>query len=326
MSTPASPRAIARLADGTDVGAWMLKADIADWDLDDLIGLGQEIDAWTFEDRNERVSLMKAGDPCVLWVYGNLHGEKVAGLWAIGELGSAPWTAADLAAADANDANAPSLAAIAADASEVEDDDDDWDEDDEDEVYVDIDLQFLSEPIPRATLQADKRFGKAVILHRPDTVDPVPLTPVEYAFIEEFLDANGLWPDDPESDAVLDDAEDAAIEHLESLGFTVDQRDEPPYLVAIKEGVEVEVLIAPTTSPNDFVLGAAEFDDLQAEADPLLLVVVVFGTDDAADDATGDGATGDGAAGGAPRVAHVVENWRPDPARYDRSTQLHLAP
>ena len=302
MSTPATLRTIARLADGTEVGAWMLTADLAEWDLDELLAMGDEVESWRFDSDNERIALMKAGDPCVLWVYGVRDGQKVAGLWAIGEITGEPWESAeDDVEGDEPDADAGSngSAGSVADPS----DDDDWDETD---VYIDLDLQFFDEPIPRAVLQADKRFGKAVILHRPDTDDPIPLTPAEYAFIEEHLDANGLWPDDPESDAILDDAEAAAIAHLESLGLTVEQLDEPPYLVAIKDGAEIEVLIAPTTSPDEFVLGAAEFDDLVAEPAGSMLVVVVFGEADQE-----------------PHVAHVVDDWHPDADRYDRATQLH---
>lgn len=295
MSTPASLRSIARLSDDREVGAWMLTADLAEWDVDELTALGDDVENWRFDNPNERIALMKAGDPCVLWAYGTADGQKVAGLWAIGEITSAPWEARDGDAGEDDDA---------AEADEAEaDEDDDWDERD---VYVDIDLQFFADPIPRTVLQADKRFGKAVILHRPDTAAPLPLTPGEYAFIEEYLDANGLWPDDPESDAVLDDAEAAAIAHLESLGMTVEQRDEPPYLIATKDGDEAEVLIAPTTSADEFVLGAAEFDDLSGEDEGSLLVVVVFGED------TDE-----------PRVAHVIDAWHPSADRYDRATQIH---
>ena len=65
LVTPAGP--VARLRDGTPVGAWLLKANPAVWDIGTFLASGVEVDRWRLAP-SYRADLMAPGHPAVLWV------------------------------------------------------------------------------------------------------------------------------------------------------------------------------------------------------------------------------------------------------------------
>ncbi len=281
-------RSIGHLRDGTPIGAWLLKAHPDVWDVVGFLEAGGEIESWSLTD-SYRVELMAPGDPCVLWMTGAEGADPPAGLWAIGEITTEPYEG-------------------------TSEDDGFWPSDEERTrrtLHIGVDLAFLPEPIPRHVLADDPRFEGAEIFRAPRMGSPLALTPAMYEALEQHLDDHDLWPDEHEAEAILAEAEEVAVGHLVDLGWQVDERDEPPYLSAARDGLELEVLVAPTAVASEFVLGVSEFDELVADLDDhgLLLVVVVFPDDE--DDL--------------PTIAQVREGWRPDPDRYDRRTQLHQA-
>ncbi len=281
-------RSIGHLRDGTPIGAWLLKAHPDVWDIIGFIDAGGQIDSWSLTD-SYRVELMAPGDPCVLWITGAEGADPTPGLWAIGEITTEPYEA-------------------------TSEDDGFWPSDEERTkrtLHIGVDLQVLPEPIARGVLADDPRFADAEIFRAPRMGSPLALTPAMYDALETHLDENDLWPDEHEAEAILAEAEEVAAAHLLDLGWALDERDEPPYLTASREDRELEVLVAPTSVGTEFVLGVGEFDELieELDEDGLLLVVVVFPDDE--DDL--------------PTIAQVTEGWRPDPARYDRRTQIHQA-
>ena len=58
---------IAHLRDGTEVGAWLLKAHPSIWDIGTALGEGVELDWWRLAP-SYRVELVHAGHPCAMWV------------------------------------------------------------------------------------------------------------------------------------------------------------------------------------------------------------------------------------------------------------------
>jgi hypothetical protein len=160
------PKAFAELRDGTEIGAWLFKANPDVWDILGFLRGGAAIDQWRMAP-SYRVDLVGPGQPAVLWVTGPTSGAHIPGVWAMG--------------------------AITGEVGEdVGDPDDDlWrDHGAQRQVrpYVNMHLEPLAEPIARVDLAADPRFVEAEILRRPRMGNPVALRPVEY---ETILDHAG---------------------------------------------------------------------------------------------------------------------------------------
>lgn len=219
-------------------------------------------------DDETRAAMVHPGDPCVVWVTGAVGSDIASGLWAIGEITDRP------------------------DAAHV----------------VEIDVQLFGDPIPASVFAADDRFAGAEVFGDPPRGNPQVLTPDQYAYIEDHLDAGDLWPADPELDALLDEAEDIALARLEQLGWSIEENDDPPTLMASRDGIETEVFLAVVTGGDGFVLGVEEFDELLWEGEGVLLVVVSFESDESAE------------------VLTVEERWVPTEDRFDRRTQRYRFP
>jgi hypothetical protein len=289
-SEEAIMRNLGQREDGTEIGAWVLVADPDAWDLDGT-GEGLEIERWAITN-DECAPMMRAGDPCVVWVTPSTSSDTAGGLWAVGELAGEAF-------------------------------------DEDRTTYVEVSVQRLSTPVPPQTFRNDPDLATVEVLDHDGPGNPLTLTPHEYAEIEDHLDELDLWPSDPETDALLDAAEDAALASLENLGWSLEDGEEGA-LLATKEDLQREVFVAIATEEDGFILGVEELDELLWDGDPLLLVVVEF-----ADDDTGTGADAgaaveaDGseaeptASSDRPQVIKVDENWVPAEADYDRRTQLY---
>ena len=164
-----TPAPIAQLRDGTEVAAWMFKANPAVWDVVEALRLHHEssgdrrIESWRMA-HSYRVDLVHTGQPCVLWVTGGRRSPH-AGVWAIGHVSSEPY----LDVVDPLD----SL----------------WvDRTTQDRVrpYVGVELDVFEGPILLSELLHDQRFSGAEIRRAPRVASPVALTSQEMSAILEL--------------------------------------------------------------------------------------------------------------------------------------------
>jgi len=151
---------ITSLRDGTEVSAWLFKANPEVWDVLRHVDQGGAIDRWRMVP-SYRVEFVQPGQRCVLWVTGAHSASHVPGVWAIGETTS-----------DAYD--------------DLSDHEDLWLDDGtahQVRPYVDLEMEILDEPISRMTLAADPDFREAEILRVPRAPNPSGLRAREFAAI-----------------------------------------------------------------------------------------------------------------------------------------------
>jgi len=146
------------------VAAWLFKANPDVWDVVAALGNGIGLGSWRMAP-SYRTGLVGPRHPCALWLTGPATASATPGVWAVGEVTSAPY----------DDAGDP--------------DDDLWiDEGARRQVrpHVDVDLRVLDDPIPRSELRADPRFIGCEILTAPRVASPVAVSPGEWAVITGF--------------------------------------------------------------------------------------------------------------------------------------------
>jgi hypothetical protein len=66
-----------------DIGGWLFKCNPREWDIEAALRDGQRIDSWRVRE-NYRLSLIRPGDPAVVWVTGSAGANPEAGIWAVG--------------------------------------------------------------------------------------------------------------------------------------------------------------------------------------------------------------------------------------------------
>lgn len=152
MVPVAAVATFAQLRNGTDVGAWLFKANPGVWDVLGALRAGTPITSWPMVS-SYRVDLVGVGQPCVLWVTGGRH-SPTTGVWAVGAIASDPYEVVQ------DEAVRP---------------------------CVDVDLCPLSEPVRLIELLEDPRFSTAEIIRAPRVVSPVALAPPEVDAIAELL-------------------------------------------------------------------------------------------------------------------------------------------
>jgi EVE domain len=156
---------IARLRDGTEVAAWLFKANPAVWDVVGAIAAinadpgAEPIDRWPMV-ASYRIDLVAPGQPCVLWVTGG-RTARTTGVWGMGHVTTEAYL-------DASDRRP-----------------------DDTKPWAGLDLEFLTQPIPLAELAADERFARAEIIRAPRVSSPVALTADELWAIEEAWETLG---------------------------------------------------------------------------------------------------------------------------------------
>jgi hypothetical protein len=156
---------ITTLRDGTEVAAWLFKANPEVWDVLRHVGQGGDIDRWRMVP-SYRVDFVQPGQPCVLWITGATSGSHVPGVWAIGTTTSDAYD--DLS--DHEDLWRDNSAAHAV------------------RPYVDLDMELLDAPVPRVELADDPVFAGAEIIRVPRAPNPSGLRAAEFAAI---VDAAG---------------------------------------------------------------------------------------------------------------------------------------
>ncbi len=164
---------IARLRDGTEVGAWLLKARPSIWDIGTALGQGVELDWWRLAP-SYRVELVHAGQPCAMWVTRG-DARVPSGVWAVGRVVGEP-------SEDTGDPDDPL-----------------WvDEGARRQVRprVPVELDVLEVPVRREELVADPRLRGAEILRVPRIGNPAALTPAEWSALVDLVEgpAPERWP------------------------------------------------------------------------------------------------------------------------------------
>jgi hypothetical protein len=155
---------LARLRDGSPVGAWMLKAHPSVWDIGSALHSGVELDWWRLAP-SYRVELVQPGHPLVLWV---TRGDTrvPSGVWAVGEITGAPQI-------------------------DVGDPEDDLWRDPAAQrqlrPHVPVRLRVLARGLPREQILADPRLSSIEILRVPRMGNPASLTPDEWWALDELI-------------------------------------------------------------------------------------------------------------------------------------------
>ena len=148
---------IARLRDGSPVGAWLLKANPAVWDIGSFLASGIQVDRWRLAP-SYRCDLMRPGHPVVLWVTRG-DPEFGPGVWAVGQVTAEP----------ADDVGEP--------------DDELWrDRGAQRQVrpYVEVRMSVLSEPVSADEARAHPDLAGMELFRAPRMGSPVALAPGEY--------------------------------------------------------------------------------------------------------------------------------------------------
>lgn len=157
--------AIAHLRDGTPVGAWMLKANPAVWDIGAALVSGTELDWWRLA-HSYRADLVRRGHPVVMWV---TRGDPrvASGVWAIGEV------AGDVVLGAGDDQDPLWRSEIAREQVRPR---------------IAVRLEVLEEPLTREEFAAHPDLEDAEILRVPRAGNPVALTPDEWGALEHLID------------------------------------------------------------------------------------------------------------------------------------------
>lgn len=154
---------VARLRDGTPVGAWVLKANPAVWDVGAFLRSREPLHDWRLAP-SYRVDLVAPGHPVVLWVTRG-DARYRAGVWGIGRVTGAP--RADVG--EPEDHLWRDLAAR-----------------DQVRPYVPVDLEVLDEPVALEHLREDPRFDGAEIVRAPRVASPGALTPAQWSAVRDL--------------------------------------------------------------------------------------------------------------------------------------------
>lgn len=155
---------IAELADGSAVGAWMLKANPAIWDIGAAIEQRLRIDWWRLA-HTYRAELVRDGQPCLLWV---TRGDRrvASGIWGFGSIVGE----VEYGSGDPDDAL--------------------WVDDtarDEVRPRTAVDMTILDEPLTVEELRSDPRLANLEVLRVPRIGNPAAVAPTEWAVIRSLL-------------------------------------------------------------------------------------------------------------------------------------------
>ncbi len=155
---------VARLRDGAPVGAWLLKANPAVWDVGAFLASGAQVDSWRLAP-SYRCELMAPGQPAVLWV---TRGDPAyeSGVWAVGRVTGHP-------IADAGDP-----------------DDELWrDQGARHQVrpFVELRMDVLARAVPVADCRDDPVLSTMELFRAPRMGSPVALSPPEWDALRGLL-------------------------------------------------------------------------------------------------------------------------------------------
>jgi predicted RNA-binding protein with PUA-like domain len=148
---------VAHLRDGTPVGAWLLKANPAVWDVGAFLASGAAVDRWRLA-RSYRCDLMAPGHPVVLWVTSGDPGRR-PGVWGVGEV-------IGVAEDDVGEPDDPLWRDRAAQRQV--------------RPYVEVRLDVLSEPVGADEVRGVPVLAGMELFRAPRMGSPVALTPQEW--------------------------------------------------------------------------------------------------------------------------------------------------
>ena len=146
---------IRRQSDGADFGAWLFKCNPRRRDFQRFLSESDGITEWCAA-RSYRATLIRPGQPVILWVSGSDARGPTPGIWGLGQ------TISDAAASD-DDPGANSLLAGAVD------------------TRVQLSLRLLNEPVPRAVLRHVAALERLEVLRVPAGSNPSWVTGSEFA-------------------------------------------------------------------------------------------------------------------------------------------------
>lgn len=171
MREGAAAATVARLRDGTPVGAWMLKANPSVWDIGSALVEGTPLDWWRLAP-GYRAGLVAPGHPCAVWVTRG-DARVRSGVWAVGRVTGAP-------VPGSGDPDDP-LWRDAAAQRQVR-------------PRIAVDLEPLDEPVAREVLAEDPRLCGTEVLRVPRIGNPAAITPGEWAALCEWLPGDWVTP------------------------------------------------------------------------------------------------------------------------------------
>lgn len=157
---------IARLRDGSPVGAWLLKASPSVWDIGAAIGAGMELDWWRLAP-SYRAELVHAGHPCAMWITRGDNRVR-SGLWAVGRVVGEP-------VEDVGDPDDPLWRDAGAQRQL--------------RPRIPVELRVLTAPLAREDVVEDPRLRRAEILRVPRIGNPAAFTPDEWDAVSDLVDA-----------------------------------------------------------------------------------------------------------------------------------------
>ena len=155
---------IARLADGSPVGAWMLKARPDVWDIGTALEQGLSLNWWRLA-HSYRADLVADGHPCVMWITRG-DARTPSGIWGYGRVVGEPF----LGTGDSTD---PLWIDTVAQAQV--------------RPRIQVEIVTLSEPIRREEIAADPRLAGLEILRVPRIGNPASASPQEWQVIRSQL-------------------------------------------------------------------------------------------------------------------------------------------
>ena len=158
------PGAVARLADGTPVGAWLLKANPAVWDIGAFLDSGADVDRWRLA-RSYRTDLLARGQPVVLWVTRG-DPDREPGVWGVGAVSGE-------VSDDVGEPDDPLWRDLGAQ-REVR-------------PYVEVRLRVLRAPVRATELRVHPALVGMELFRAPRMGSPVALTPVEWGAMARLL-------------------------------------------------------------------------------------------------------------------------------------------
>jgi hypothetical protein len=148
--------AIRRQSDGADFGAWLFKCNSRRRDFQRFLSEADGMTEWCAA-RNYRATLIRPGQPVMLWVSGSDARGPMPGIWAVGQ------TTSDTLAGDGDPSGANSSAARHGD------------------IRVQLSLRLLDEPVPRAVLRHVAALERLEVLRIPAGSNPSWVTDFEFA-------------------------------------------------------------------------------------------------------------------------------------------------
>ncbi len=162
---------IARLRDGSPVGAWLLKASPSVWDIGSAIGAGIELDWWRLAP-TYRVDLVHAGHPCAMWITRG-DARVRSGLWAVGHVVGEPIE-------DVGDPDDPLWRDRGAQRQL--------------RPRIPVELRVLGAPLAREEVAEDPRLRRTEILRVPRIGNPAAFSPEEWDAVSDLVDgADAAW-------------------------------------------------------------------------------------------------------------------------------------